>query len=239
TAIVSTNDLVLYTPAPGFTGQDQFTYRISDGHGGIASATVTVAVAGVVDTIPPTVVCPGDQTATATSPAGAVVTYVASATDAGGLASFACTPPPGSTFPFDQPTVTCTAVDLAGNSASCSFKVTVSSTPLNRPPVADASATERTVISGNNSNAVVHLDGTRSTDPDVDPLTYSWLVDGGLIPVATGATADIVLEVGMHTITLLVSDGLASDTDVIQVNVLTAAEAIDEIIAVLNAADLD
>src|SRR4030095_5395244 len=30
TAIVSTNDLVLYTPAPGFTGQDQFTYRISD-----------------------------------------------------------------------------------------------------------------------------------------------------------------------------------------------------------------
>jgi len=238
TAIVSTNDLVIYTPAPGFTGQDQFTYRISDGHGGIASATVTVAVAGIVDNIPPTVNCPGDLTATATSPAGAVVTYVASATDAGGLASFACTPPSGSTFPIGQTTVTCTAVDLAGNTASCSFKVTVSSTPANTVPVADASATDRTVISGNNSNAVVHLDGTRSTDADGDPLTYAWLVDGGLVPVATGAIASIVLEVGTHTITLVVDDGQATDTDVIEVDVLTAGEAVDEIIAVLNAADL-
>ncbi|HKX62335.1 MAG TPA: PKD domain-containing protein, partial [Verrucomicrobiae bacterium] len=134
--------------------------------------------------------------------------------------------------------VTCTAIDLAGNSASCSFRVTVTSGPLNTAPVADASATDRTVISGNNSNAVVHLDGTRSTDADGDPLTYAWLVDGGLVPVATGAIASIVLEVGTHTITLVVDDGLAMDTDVIEVNVLTAGEAVDEIIAVLNAADL-
>jgi hypothetical protein len=327
TATVSTNDLVLYTPASGFTGQDQFTYRISDGHGGIASATVTVSV---LDNIPPIVNCPGDITTAATSPAGAVVNYVASAVDAGGLRDFTCVPPTGSTFPIGQTTVTCTAVDLATNTASCSFKVTVTSgneapiarndtavtqvntpvtinvlandsdpdgdpltltttssaahgvlslvpaglvlytpnpgyigpdsftyqisdghggsatatvtvtvNPANLPPVADASATERTVISGNNSNAVVHLDGSRSSDPDGDALTYSWLVDGGVVPVATGAIADIVLEVGTHTITLVVDDGLASDSDVIQVNVITAAEAIDEIIAVLNAADLE
>jgi hypothetical protein len=33
---------VLYTPAPGFHGTDTFTYTITDGTGGFASATVTV-----------------------------------------------------------------------------------------------------------------------------------------------------------------------------------------------------
>lgn len=34
-----------YTPTPGFRGQDQFRYTISDGNGGTASATVTLQVA--------------------------------------------------------------------------------------------------------------------------------------------------------------------------------------------------
>ena len=33
-----------YTPTPAYTGSDNFTYTISDGHGGTASATVTVTV---------------------------------------------------------------------------------------------------------------------------------------------------------------------------------------------------
>jgi len=37
-------DAVLYTPAPGFTGIDSFTYTIEDGFGGRLSATVTVNV---------------------------------------------------------------------------------------------------------------------------------------------------------------------------------------------------
>ena len=36
--------VLIYTPAMGFTGQDSFTYTISDGHSGTASATVTVQV---------------------------------------------------------------------------------------------------------------------------------------------------------------------------------------------------
>src|SRR5262249_55798954 len=35
---------VKYTPTAGFTGQDQFTYTISDGRGGTASASVRVEV---------------------------------------------------------------------------------------------------------------------------------------------------------------------------------------------------
>jgi hypothetical protein len=37
-----------YTPANGFTGTDTFQYTISDGHGGVATATVTVTVSAVV-----------------------------------------------------------------------------------------------------------------------------------------------------------------------------------------------
>jgi len=37
----------------------------------------------------------------------------------------ACVPPSGSCFPLGTSTVTCTATDLAGNTASCSFTVSV------------------------------------------------------------------------------------------------------------------
>ena len=37
--------LVTYSPDPGFSGTDSFTYTVSDGQGGTASATVTVTVA--------------------------------------------------------------------------------------------------------------------------------------------------------------------------------------------------
>jgi hypothetical protein len=39
-----TNGTVTYTPAAGFTGQDRFTYTISDGKGGTAVADVQVRV---------------------------------------------------------------------------------------------------------------------------------------------------------------------------------------------------
>ena len=34
----------VYTPKKGFVGKDHFTYRVSDGHGGTAVATVNLTV---------------------------------------------------------------------------------------------------------------------------------------------------------------------------------------------------
>lgn len=38
------DDFIIYTPNSGFAGNDQFTYQINDGNGGVNTATVTITV---------------------------------------------------------------------------------------------------------------------------------------------------------------------------------------------------
>jgi hypothetical protein len=82
----------------------------------------------VVDTTPPTIACPMDviiKTANS-GDASVVVNYPApAAADNCGNPTVVCSPPSGSTFPRGATTVTCTASDAAGNSATCTFTVTV------------------------------------------------------------------------------------------------------------------
>lgn len=87
------------------------------------TATVTSTSTRTPDLTLPQVSCPQDITVSSTSPS--VVNYIASCTDPGGIATFECLPPPGSTFPVGMTTVTCTCVDASDNMASCSFTVTV------------------------------------------------------------------------------------------------------------------
>jgi len=62
----------------------------------------------------------------ATSGTGAVVTYAASAKDAlGHMIPVTCVPASGSHFPLGTTTVTCSAVDASGNSATATFTVQV------------------------------------------------------------------------------------------------------------------
>jgi CSLREA domain-containing protein len=78
------------------------------------------------DTTPPAITVPGPITTDATSQNGTVVTYAVSASDPDdAVASLACVPASGSTFPIGTTTVVCTATDTHGNSASSSFTVHV------------------------------------------------------------------------------------------------------------------
>jgi hypothetical protein len=95
----------------------------TDAAGNSSTKTLHVVVA---DTTRPTLTLPGNIIRDATSPAGVVVTYTASASDSVSPAvAVNCALPSGSTFPIGTTTVLCTATDGAGNTASGSFQVLV------------------------------------------------------------------------------------------------------------------
>jgi len=73
-----------------------------------------------------------------------------------------------------------------------------------------------------NVNDTVHFDGSGSSDPDGDALTYSWDFDrsNGIQRDATGANVSHVYTVaGVYRVTLTVSDGLQVATDECNVTV--------------------
>ena len=100
--------------------------------GGGSSCTFTVTVN---DTQPPTVTCPANVTAVTNQDCGAgavctVVNFTATASDNCPGVVVVCNPPSGSCFPVGITTVTCTATDASGNTATCSFTVTTFDTLL-------------------------------------------------------------------------------------------------------------
>jgi von Willebrand factor type A domain/HYR domain len=79
-----------------------------------------------VNDVTPPVVTVDDRTVEATSPAGAVINYPATAVDnVDGPLTPSCAPPAGSTFPLGATPVTCTATDASGNTGSDSAVMTV------------------------------------------------------------------------------------------------------------------
>ncbi|HVG22436.1 MAG TPA: HYR domain-containing protein, partial [Blastocatellia bacterium] len=106
-------------------GTTTVSCSVSDASGNTASCSFTVTVN---DTQPPSISCPANVTqSTDSNQCSAVVTYPnATATDnCPGVGTPACSPPSGSTFPKGTTTVSCSVSDASGNSANCSFTVTV------------------------------------------------------------------------------------------------------------------
>jgi hypothetical protein len=80
----------------------------------------------------------------------------------------------------------------------------------NQPPVANAGP-DQIVSAGADCRAQVTLDGTGSTDPDGDVITYTWEYSAR---TASGPQPTINLGLGTHTLTLTVDDGQGgSSTD--------------------------
>ncbi|HTG35180.1 MAG TPA: Ig-like domain-containing protein [Thermoanaerobaculia bacterium] len=78
-AVIHPDGTVRYTPAADYNGSDSFTYTISDGNGGTAMATVTVAVAAVDDA--PVAV---NDSAAVTAGGAATISVLANDTDIDG-----------------------------------------------------------------------------------------------------------------------------------------------------------
>ena len=170
--------------------------------------------------------------------AGSAISFTVSASDvdAGNTISLGVVGlPPGATSPIPPPgnpvsstfnwtpgagdagphVITYSATDNFGAQALCPVTVNVIT---NQPPVADAGP-DQDHVEWTSGGTSVTLDGTGSSDPDGDPLTYTWTDAGGTL-VGTGATPTITLNsLGTHTITLTVSDGSATSSDAVDITV--------------------
>jgi hypothetical protein len=113
-------------PASGTTfplGTTTVTCVAVDAAGNEGSAAFLVTI---VDTTGPVVTVPSAVTVPATAATGAVVTFVASATDlVSGSRPVTCSPVSGTLFAIGSTTVTCRALDAAGNEGIGSFVVRV------------------------------------------------------------------------------------------------------------------
>jgi probable HAF family extracellular repeat protein len=110
----------------------------TDGAGNTVSGsfdvTVTQTAPPPADITPPTLSLPADISVTAPDGVGIAVSYSATALDnVDGAVSPICNPASASRFLVGTTTVGCTATDAAGNSASGSFRVTVTA-PVPPPP---------------------------------------------------------------------------------------------------------
>ena len=198
TIVIEADGTLTYQPDTNFNGTDIIVYKISDGNGGTATATVEVTVAAVNDA-PETVGLPDlfdSNNEAITVPLGSAFSDVDNATltyNITGLPSGLTFDPAtgevtGTTSPTASSdvigglyTVTVTATDADGLTVSTTFSWTIT----NEPPRAindNYIGTEDTLI---------NLDVlTNDVDPDGDPMTPIVIISA----VATNGTADILAD---------------------------------------------
>jgi hypothetical protein len=126
TDIVDGGRPVTCLPASGSTfaiGPTTVVCSSSDTRSNTSSTSFVVAVS---DTTAPALILPIAMTVEATSGSGASVLFGASATDVvDGAIAPDCDRVSGDTFPLGTTTISCSATDAAGNTASGSFDITV------------------------------------------------------------------------------------------------------------------
>jgi hypothetical protein len=115
------------------------------------------------------------------------------------------------TYSAGRHEVTLTVTDSLGNQDDDTAFVVV-----NRAPVADAGP-DRTVT----EETSVHFDGSNSSDPDGDSISYRWKEDGGAV-LNAAPSFDMPLSCGAHRIMLEVTDvyGAVSAPDYVVIDVL-------------------
>ncbi|MBN2505637.1 MAG: tandem-95 repeat protein [Verrucomicrobia bacterium] len=252
-----------YTPAPGYCGADSFPFLVDDGVC-FSRGLVSIEILGGnhCPVANPQTVATCQDTPVAITLTGsdlddgggcgpglqgfAVVQSPACGTLSGTPPSLTYTPAPGYA---GTDSFTFTATDGECTSAEATVAITVR--PGTGSPVCQivvgpllnltADQAEHVVLACDNLAADVVLDGSLSSDPGGQPLTFMWLVDD--MPAGTDPILTQTLEAGTHTVTLVVDSGSAGGTECGGANsstcttVLTVAdgsEAVDGILQMVE-----
>lgn len=197
---------IVCSPPSGTFFPTGTTNVICFGDSGNACAfTVTVR-----DPQPPTIHCPGNVSVAESSPGmgSAVVNYPPPTLNDNCPAPLdACQPPAGSSFSVGTTTVTCTTDDGAGNTATCSFTVTVTSLVCTLHCPTDIVANENPTGSG--SATVTYSQptttGCSSLTITCNPVSGSSFPVGSTTVECTGNDAGTPVATCSFTVTVVVN----------------------------------
>jgi hypothetical protein len=230
-------------PGPYSPGTTVVSLVVADSQG---NSNACASLVTVLDTLPPTIVCPPDLVITNAHAAWmAQVEFTVTAADNCSGLTVASDPPSGAYFSVGTTTVQCRAVDAGGNVAACSFTVTVlpgnhAPTPVIEvaPLATFAGWTNLIVIAPDNTNALVRFDGSKSYDGDDTNFLYFWFEGTNLL--ATTPVTTNVLAVGTHEVVLWLDDTLPYGTNCasVTVEVITPAQAVTILFAMLENSNL-
>lgn len=215
TLVLNADGTFIYTPAANYTGTDSFVYRVSDGNGGFAEATVHLTITPVND--PPiadnaSITTNEDAPFSgrlpgATDADGDPVTYAKASEPAHGTlvvnadGTYVYRPNPDYNGPDS---FTFTVSD--GNGGIITRTVTILVTPVNDPPVARPETA--TVNSGSSVNVAVL---SNDTDADGDQLSVvNATASNGTVQVLADGTIRYTPRPGFFgtdTVTYVISDG--------------------------------
>ncbi|XP_072013718.1 uncharacterized protein [Amphiura filiformis] len=156
-----------------------------------------------VDTTPPVITfCTPNQQATVSfTGQSAVVTYPPSqaSDNSGGVVRLSYSVPSGATFPFGSTTVTVTATDPSGNTAMCTFFVTVSTTtpPVDTTPpvITFCTPNQQATVSFTGQSAVVTYPPSQASDNS-----------GGVVRLSYSVPSGATFPFGSTTVTVTATD---------------------------------
>jgi hypothetical protein len=192
-----------YSSASGSTfplGTTTVNVTAKDAAGNSTTESFTVTV---LDTTAPTLIVPASQTIEATSAAGAVATFAATADDAVGVTSVTYSSASGSTFALGTTSVDVTAKDAAGNTSTGSFTITVRDTTA--PALSSVTASSTTLWPPNHQMVAIALTASASDAVGVTGYLVSAQSNEPDNGLGDGDTANDIQISGSGTLTPAVS----------------------------------
>lgn len=170
--------------------------------GGLTASTSFAIV--VQDITPPVLKAPGNLTVFSDVSGHAVVSFSASAFDAvDGARPVTCSPTSGSTFNTGTTTVTCTATDAHGNTASASFTVTIIA--LDYTITTTGNVITLTDVTGHGDNLAINETDANLFNVSAAGRTFS--IDGGT--PTTGSSGMVHLD---NVTAFIINAGAGDDT---------------------------
>ena len=190
----------------GDLGANTVTLTVTDVNSNVSTCTSTVTVQ---DNQNPAIVCPADIVVCSTNNSGSIVSYIepngtdncsstTNQTDVTGLTN-------GSLFPIGTTVQTWTVTDIASNTGSCSFNVTVDARPI-----ADFSSTSAC------QGEAINFSDESTIDPSSSIVSWSWNMGDGSGPLNLVDPIHQYADTGMYSVTLFVEslEGCTDDTTI-------------------------